>query len=82
MHKVTNQAIALKIVDLACHKDARECVRKEERLHRIVDHPHIIKLFGKREDGNKVYLFLEYASGGELFNRIGKIVDAFTSSRQ
>jgi len=31
----------------------------------------IIKFYGHRKSGNKQYLFLEYASGGELFDRIG-----------
>lgn len=33
---------------------------------------HIIRFYGTRTDGDKQYLFLEYASGGELFDKIGK----------
>jgi serine/threonine protein kinase len=35
---------------------------------------HIIRFYGSRTDGDKQYLFLEYASGGELFDKIGKVV--------
>ena len=35
---------------------------------------HIIRFYGSRTDGDKQYLFLEYASGGELFDKIGKVI--------
>ncbi|KAI4461816.1 map/microtubule affinity-regulating kinase [Holotrichia oblita] len=70
VHSVTSQAVAMKIVDLKKHRDAADCVKREERLHRLLVHPNIIRLFGKREESDKVYIFLEYAAGGELFNKI------------
>lgn len=73
VHQHTNQMVALKVVDLTKHKDAADTVKKEEKIHSTAHHPNIIQLYGKREDGNKVYMFLEYASGGELFNKIGKV---------
>lgn len=38
----------------------------------MICHDNIIKFYGVRKDGDMEYLFLEYASGGELFDRIGK----------
>ena len=38
----------------------------------MCNHPNIIRLYGSRQDDNSVYLLLEYASGGELFDRIGE----------
>lgn len=38
----------------------------------MLSHEHIIKFYGFRKDGHVQYLFLEYACGGELFDRIGK----------
>ena len=35
---------------------------------------HIIRFYGTRTVGDKQYLFLEYASGGELFDKIGKVM--------
>ena len=35
---------------------------------------HVIKFYGQRIEGSKQYLFLEYAAGGELFDRIGESV--------
>lgn len=34
---------------------------------------HIIRFYGSRTDGDQQFLFLEYASGGELFDKIGKV---------
>lgn len=34
---------------------------------------HVIRFFGQRTCGNTHYLFLEYADGGELFDRIGEL---------
>ncbi|KRT81999.1 protein kinase [Oryctes borbonicus] len=70
VHKISSQAVAVKVVDLKKHRDAADCVKREERLHRLLVHPNIIRLFGKREEQDKVYIFLEYAAGGELFNKI------------
>ncbi|XP_065155267.1 serine/threonine-protein kinase grp isoform X2 [Atheta coriaria] len=70
INEKTNDAVALKIVDLQRAGDAKDCVYKEERIHRMLHHPHIIKLLGKREESNVAYLFLEFASGGELFDKI------------
>lgn len=71
VHQKSHQAVALKVVDKSRHKDAAECVKREEMLQKVAVHPNIIRFFGRRDDGDKVYIFLEYAAGGELFNRIG-----------
>ena len=38
----------------------------------MVNHENLIKYFGHRTTDECQYLFIEYASGGELFDRIGK----------
>jgi serine/threonine protein kinase len=35
-----------------------------------VDHPSVVKLTEIFDDGNRLYLILEYMGGGELFDRI------------
>jgi len=60
----------MKIIDLKKHTDAAEIVKKEVCIHRMLNDPHIIRFYGRRENGNFEFIFLEYASGGELFDRI------------
>ncbi|XP_066586977.1 serine/threonine-protein kinase grp [Prorops nasuta] len=70
INKSTGEAVAMKMVDLVKHPDARQIVRKETAIHRMLSNPNIIQYFGKRSEPNMEYIFLEYASGGELFDRI------------
>lgn len=61
----------MKMIDVQKHPDARQCVRKETTIHRMLSNPNIIQFFGKRSEPTMEYIFLEYASGGELYDRIG-----------
>lgn len=38
----------------------------------MLNHDNIVRFFGHRKEGSTVYLFLEYCTGGELFDRIGE----------
>lgn len=60
----------MKMVDLKKHPDAINSVKKEVAIQRNLQHTHILKFFGKRSQGDTEFIFLEYASGGELFDRI------------
>ena len=44
-------------------------------IHRMLQDVHVIRFYGQRSEGSKQYLFLEYAAGGELFDRIGKAME-------
>nr|XP_012235471.1 PREDICTED: serine/threonine-protein kinase grp [Linepithema humile] len=70
VNKSTGEAVAMKMVDVEKHPDARQTVRKETAIHRMLSNPNIVQYFGKRSEPNMEYMFLEYASGGELFDRI------------
>lgn len=72
INKATEEAVAMKMVDLSKHPDARRTVRKETTIHRMLSNPNIIQYFGQRSEKNMEYIFLEYASGGELFDKIGE----------
>jgi len=37
----------------------------------MLQHPSIVKFYGQRTEQDKIFLFLEYAPGGELFDKIG-----------
>jgi len=47
-----------------------ERFKQEIEIMKIMDHPNIIKLFESFEDNRNIYLILELATGGELFDRI------------
>ncbi|CAK1549309.1 unnamed protein product [Leptosia nina] len=43
---------------------------REAGLHRALRHPNVLRCLGERRHNGMHYLFLEYAQGGELFDRI------------
>jgi serine/threonine-protein kinase Chk1 len=79
------EATAVKVVDLVnaaaiAHstiETQRIAMQKEvailEAIKTELEQPceHVIKLFAHRQEDNMFYIFLEYADGGELFDRIG-----------
>ncbi|XP_014612143.1 PREDICTED: serine/threonine-protein kinase grp-like [Polistes canadensis] len=70
INKTTGEAVAMKMVDVLKHPDARQSVKKETTIHRMLSNSNIIQFFGKRSEPTMEYIFLEYASGGELYDRI------------
>lgn len=36
----------------------------------MLNHKHVIKCYGTRKEATHQYIFLAYASGGELFDKI------------
>lgn len=41
---------------------------REIKMHSKLDHPHIIKLWDTLTDGHKIYMVMDYAQNGSLFN--------------
>lgn len=70
VNRKTSEAVAVKVVDLRGKITAYQEIRKEIAIHRLLNHEHILKFFGSRKDDKFHYIFLEYAAGGELFDRI------------
>lgn len=60
----------MKLVDLRVHLTAISEIRKEIGIHKLLNHENVLKCFGHRKDDKFQYIFLEYAAGGELFDRI------------
>jgi serine/threonine protein kinase len=42
-------------------------VEREIKLHGELDHPQIIRLWDTLIDGDRIYMIMEYADGGNLF---------------
>lgn len=72
VNSTTDEAVAMKIIDLRKHSGAALLVRKETAIQRSLRHPNLLQYYGKRSHGHYEYIFLEYCSGGELFDRIGE----------
>ncbi|XP_042567386.1 serine/threonine-protein kinase Chk1 [Cyprinus carpio] len=70
VNKKTQEAVAVKVVDMAKAKDCIENVKKEVCICKMLSHPNIVCFFGHRSEGTTQYIFLEYCNGRELFDRI------------
>ncbi|XP_040907615.1 serine/threonine-protein kinase Chk1 [Toxotes jaculatrix] len=70
VNRQTEEAVAVKVIDTSQAKECAENVKKEICVHKMLNHPNIVRFFGQRKEGPTVYLFLEYCTGGELFDRI------------
>jgi len=68
--KENGEACAMKEIDLGQHPQAEETVRKEICVHKLLKHKQIVQCYGSRQEGSRQFIFLEYCSGGELFDRI------------
>jgi 5'-AMP-activated protein kinase, catalytic alpha subunit len=47
-------------------------IKREISIMRLARHPNVLQLFEVMATKNKIYFVLEYAKGGELFNKIAK----------
>ncbi|XP_053307606.1 serine/threonine-protein kinase Chk1 isoform X2 [Spea bombifrons] len=70
VNRKTEEAVAVKIVDMTRAADCPENIKKEICINKMLNHSNIVKFYGHRREGNIQYLFLEYCRGGELFDRI------------
>jgi 5'-AMP-activated protein kinase catalytic alpha subunit len=47
-------------------------IKREIKILKLFNHPHIIKLFDFIDTSSDIFVVLEYASGGELFDLISR----------
>ena len=73
-HKLTREKVAIKILEKSKITDVTDVERVAREIHilKLIRHPNIIQLFEIIETPNQLYLIMEYASGGELFDYIVK----------
>ncbi|KAJ3043667.1 Chk1 protein kinase [Rhizophlyctis rosea] len=73
IHPQTGEVVAVKIVRKRSGKEGQAVVtalQKEIKIHASVEHENIIKLMGAIDDDFHIYIVMEYAAAGELFDRI------------
>ncbi|KAJ1549262.1 hypothetical protein HK405_006925 [Cladochytrium tenue] len=68
----TGDKIALKVISKTAvkQKDHIKRIKREVRIMRLVNHPHIAKLYDVLETDREIVLCLQYVDGGELFDFI------------
>ena len=69
MNKDTKEMVACKVVMVSTDEMDKQ-IRKEIMIHRVLSHKNVIQFYGNRRDDKIEFMFLEYATGGELFDRI------------
>ncbi|CAD8150009.1 unnamed protein product [Paramecium octaurelia] len=80
-HNITNTYVAIKIINKKKIKNSRmeAKIRREITLLRYFNHPNVIKLYEVLDTPGDIFLVMEYAQRGELFDLIaqrGKLSEA------
>jgi 5'-AMP-activated protein kinase catalytic alpha subunit len=68
------QSVAIKMIDKekVLRIGLMDQIKREISIMRIVRHPNVLQLFEVMATRSKIYFVLEYAKGGELFNKLAK----------
>ncbi|KAM9343369.1 serine/threonine-protein kinase SIK1 [Pholidichthys leucotaenia] len=68
-HKVTKTQVAIKIIDKTrLNPTNMEKIYREVQIMKLLNHPHIIKLYQVMETKDMLYIVTEYAKNGEMFD--------------
>uniref|UniRef100_H3D8T0 non-specific serine/threonine protein kinase n=1 Tax=Tetraodon nigroviridis TaxID=99883 RepID=H3D8T0_TETNG len=68
-HKVTKTQVAIKIIDKTRLSPSNlEKIYREVQIMKLLNHPHIIKLYQVMETKDMLYIVTEYAKNGEMFD--------------
>ncbi|KAJ3127920.1 hypothetical protein HK098_005561 [Nowakowskiella sp. JEL0407] len=71
--KIKNSPIvAVKVIEKSQIQSPKQIARlqREIRFLKLLHHPHIVKVFDVVETAEYIYIVMEYAAGGELFDYI------------
>ncbi|KAL6100974.1 sik1 [Pungitius sinensis] len=70
-HKVTKTLVAIKIIDKTrLNPSNLEKIYREVQIMKLLNHPHIIKLYQVMETTDMLYIVTEYAKNGEMFDHL------------
>ena len=73
VHIPTGQTVAAKVVNLKKLSDSkRNDLEREIEIHRNLMHQNIAQLYEVHEENDKMYIFMEFCFGGELFDYINE----------
>jgi len=71
-HIMTGERVAVKVLEKERIVEVADVERVAREVHilKLIRHPHIVQLYEIIETRRQLYLIMEYASGGELFDYI------------
>ncbi|XP_075043810.1 serine/threonine-protein kinase MARK2 isoform X4 [Mixophyes fleayi] len=68
-HVLTGKEVAVKIIDKTqMNSSSLQKLFREVKIMKVLNHPNIVKLFEVIDTEKTLYLVMEYASGGEVFD--------------
>ncbi|OVA17254.1 Protein kinase domain [Macleaya cordata] len=70
----SGQSVAIKVIDKekVLKVGLIEQIKREISVMKLVRHPNILQLYEVMATRTKIYFVMEYAKGGELFNKVAK----------
>ncbi|CAF3636797.1 unnamed protein product [Rotaria sp. Silwood1] len=69
VHYITGEKVAIKIVNReALSESVLLKVEREIAIMKLIEHPHVLRLYDVYESRKYLYLILEHVAGGELFD--------------
>jgi 5'-AMP-activated protein kinase catalytic alpha subunit len=72
IHKLTGVPVAIKILEKNKIVDLADVERVKREIHILIriDHPNVIRLYEVIDSPKHIFLIMEFAPGGELFDHI------------
>ncbi|KAJ3227058.1 Serine/threonine-protein kinase par-1 [Clydaea vesicula] len=68
-HVLTNEKVAVKIIDKSkLDKKTAKTIFREVKIMKLLNHPHIVKLYEVIDTPKEIYLIMEHVTGGEIFD--------------
>uniref|UniRef100_A0A9J8BSG3 non-specific serine/threonine protein kinase n=1 Tax=Cyprinus carpio carpio TaxID=630221 RepID=A0A9J8BSG3_CYPCA len=73
-HKVTKTEVAIKIIDKTrLDESDLKKIKREVQIMKLLKHPHIIKLYQVMETKDMLYIVMEHAKNGEMFDYLTSV---------
>ncbi|XP_075353270.1 serine/threonine-protein kinase MARK1-like [Mycteria americana] len=73
LHIPTGEKVAIKVIDKRKAKQdsyVLKNMKREPRIHQMIKHPNVVRLFETLETDNSYYMVMELCLGGDLLDRI------------